>query len=41
MYKATWDRESNGILLVDNESSSKIITPPRPVFFEEIGPLGF
>ena len=41
MYKVTWDRDSNSILLVDNENSSKIIAPPRPVFFEELDLLGF
>ncbi len=41
MYKVTWDRDTNSILLVDNENSSKIIAPPRPVFFEELDLLGF
>ncbi len=40
MFKVTWDRDSNGILLVDN-NNSEIITPPRPVFFEELDLLGF
>lgn len=41
MYKVIWDEDSNGILLIDGENSSKIITPPRPVFFEELDLLGF
>ena len=40
MYKVTWDKNSNGILLVDH-SSSDVISPPRPVFFEELDLLGF
>ncbi len=41
MYKVTWDRNLNGILLTDNEADDRIITPPRPVFFEELDLLGF
>lgn len=41
MYKVTWDIDSNGILLVNSESNYKTITPPRPVFFEELNLLGF
>ena len=40
MYKILWDRDSNGILLV-NDADSEIVAPPRPVFFEELDLLGF
>ena len=36
-----WNRNLNGILLTDNEVDDRIITPPRPVFFEELALLGF
>ena len=39
MYKVVWDKESNGILLVD--FSSKSIKSPQPVFYEELDLLGF
>lgn len=38
MYKVVWDKENNGILLVD--SSSKAIKSPQPVFYEELDLLG-
>ena len=41
MYKIIWDKDSNGILLVNSEGNSKIINSPRPVFFEELDLLGF
>jgi len=41
MYKVIWDKDSNSILLVDNDNSSKIKAPPRPVFFEELDLLDF
>lgn len=37
MYNVEWDPEINGILLIDDEG----ITPPRPVFYEELDLLGF
>ena len=40
MYKILWDKDSNGILLV-NDADSEIVAPPRPVFFEELALLGF
>ncbi|HIQ39521.1 MAG TPA: phosphoadenosine phosphosulfate reductase, partial [Methanothermococcus okinawensis] len=40
MYKIKWDRDSNGILLV-NSGDNEIIKPPRPVFYEELDLLGF
>ena len=39
MYKVIWENNLNGILLVD--SGPKTITPPRPVWFEELDLLGF
>jgi len=41
MYKVTWDKSLNGILLVNSEGDSESILPPRPVFFEELDLLGF
>ena len=41
MYKVTWDKTTNGILLVNSVSNFKVMTPPRPVFFEELDLLGF
>ncbi len=38
MYNIMWDKELNGILLINNDSD---INPPRPVFFEELDLLGF
>ncbi len=35
----TWDKENNGVILV-NSSENEII-PPRPVFYEELDLLGF
>jgi len=40
MYKVLWDKNSNGVLLV-NDANSEIVVPPRPVFFEELDLLGF
>jgi len=39
MYKVKWDKENNLVLLSD--STDEEITPPRPVFFEELDLLGF
>lgn len=41
MYRVAWDTESNGILLVDSTKISQTISPPRPVFSEELDLLGF
>ena len=43
MYKITWDKKLNGILLVDGrlENENQFINPPRPVFYEELNLLGF
>lgn len=38
MYNVKWDTEINGILLIDDDRS---ISPPRPVFYEELDLLGF
>ncbi len=40
MYKVVWDKDSNGVLLVDGLESSQEIVPPRPVFYEELDLLG-
>ncbi len=40
MYKVVWDKDSNGVLLVDAVESSQEIVPPRPVFYEELDLLG-
>lgn len=41
MYKVTWDKENNGIILSDKIPDNQVISPPRPVFFEELDLLGF
>jgi len=41
MYKVVWDKRLNGILLKDSGDYLENITPPRPVFFEELNLLGF
>ena len=38
MYNVVWDKKINGILFKSKETG---ITPPRPVFFEELDLLGF
>lgn len=40
MYKVVWDKDLNGVLLVDGVESSQEIIPPRPVFYEELDLLG-
>lgn len=41
MYKVRWDKRSNGIILSKNLSDKESITPPIPVFHEELELLGF
>jgi phosphoadenosine phosphosulfate reductase len=41
MYKVSWDRENNSILLDDKTDEKDKIVPPRPVFYEELNLLGF
>ncbi|QTA78317.1 Phosphoadenosine phosphosulfate reductase domain-containing protein [Desulfonema limicola] len=41
MYKVSWDRKNNSILLDDKTDEKDQIVPPRPVFFEELNLLGF
>jgi len=42
LYKVKWDEKYNGVLLIDNsKKTDEVITPPRPVFFEELDLLGF
>lgn len=40
MYKVVWDKDSNGVLLVDAVEPFQEIVPPRPVFYEELDLLG-
>ncbi|MDD4437039.1 MAG: phosphoadenosine phosphosulfate reductase family protein [Tissierellia bacterium] len=40
MFKITWDKENNGILLTMKSSDEVLNIPPRPVFFEELDLLG-
>ncbi|MDR3327432.1 MAG: phosphoadenosine phosphosulfate reductase family protein [Prevotellaceae bacterium] len=40
MFKITWDKENNGVLLVMKSSDEVLNVPPRPVFFEELDLLG-
>lgn len=40
MYKVTWDRDINGVLLDDKIGKHEEIVPPRPVFHEELDLLG-
>lgn len=41
MYKVRWDQKNNGVLLSDKIDGKDQISPPRPVFFEELNLLGF
>ncbi|AGB05213.1 PAPS reductase/FAD synthetase family protein [Aciduliprofundum sp. MAR08-339] len=41
MYKVIWDSTNNGIILTNSNRRDQTITPPRPVFFEELDLLGF
>lgn len=38
MFNVKWDGRTNGILLTDEDSD---LTPPRPVFYQELNLLGF
>jgi phosphoadenosine phosphosulfate reductase len=40
MFKITWDKESNGVLLSMRSTEETLNVPPRPVFFEELDLLG-
>lgn len=40
MYKITWDKEINGVLLHSRIVPEVLGTSPRPVFFEELDLLG-
>jgi len=40
MFKITWDKENNGVLLSMRSSEETLNVPPRPVFFEELDLLG-
>ena len=40
MHHVIWDQESGGVLLCDG-AAAPVITPPRPVFFEELDLLQF
>lgn len=36
MFKITWDKENNGVLLTMRSTEETLNVPPRPVFFEEL-----
>ena len=40
MFKITWDKENNGVLLTMKSSDEALNVSPRPVFFEELDLLG-
>jgi predicted nuclease of restriction endonuclease-like (RecB) superfamily len=40
MFKITWDKENNGVLLTMRSTDDTLNVPPRPVFFEELDLLG-
>lgn len=40
MFKITWDKENNGVLLTMRSTEDTLNVPPRPVFFEELDLLG-
>lgn len=40
MFKITWDKENNGVLLTMPSTEETLNVPPRPVFFEELDLLG-
>jgi len=41
MFYVKWDSENNGVLLSSDVSNKERISPPRPVFHEELNLLGF
>jgi 3'-phosphoadenosine 5'-phosphosulfate sulfotransferase (PAPS reductase)/FAD synthetase/ferredoxin len=40
MFKITWDKENNGVLLTMRSTEDVLNVSPRPVFFEELDLLG-
>ena len=40
MFKITWDKENNGVLLTMRSTEETLNVPPRPVFYEELDLLG-
>ena len=40
MFKITWDKENNGVLLTMRSTDDNLNVSPRPVFFEELDLLG-
>ena len=40
MFKITWDKENNGVLLTMHSTEETLNVSPRPVFFEELDLLG-
>lgn len=40
MFKITWNKENNGVLLTMRSTEETLNVPPRPVFFEELDLLG-
>jgi phosphoadenosine phosphosulfate reductase len=41
MFKVKWDKENNGFIISNNITDNNVISPPRPVFYEELDLLGF
>jgi phosphoadenosine phosphosulfate reductase len=41
MHKTSWDTELNGVILSDSIKCEEEISPPRPVYHEELDLLGF
>ena len=40
MFKITWDKENNGVLLTMRSTDETLNVSPRPVFYEELDLLG-
>ena len=41
MYKIKWNKNNNGLILSNKINDEDIISPPRPVFHQELNLLGF
>lgn len=41
MFRITWDKDINGVLLTTKSNGEDLNISPRPVFFEELDLLGF
>lgn len=40
MFKITWDKKNNGVLLTMRSTEETLNVSPRPVFYEELDMLG-